>query len=508
MLGTPSSRGDACSVAGSAASDESTAGLAGTRYKGRQVLSESEFSRRMSRIIERDFFPDLPRLRDEEELIDAASRGDAAALARVRRRMRDAADDACSSVPSTRAGSKRPAPGDLDGTSSLDDFLSRYTKEDSVSFDMIRDSDRAAHRRRWRWCYTDQGADLVQSSDLLHSAAAAAGLLEGPRKGRRPGKRPRTGAAPAAAPAPAGSAPPMLTEDERWAMVAASRRKPGAADGPDADGDGDSTGDAGAPWRTRAYNGPAPTVEPQLMGPPRSVNHRATRMPRRGSAQLPQQQEPAAVYRPQGADDPRSRLQAIREKHDLDELRGGRKRRGVGGYDYVSTPSISPGRHGASPLMTWGEVGGTPLVLSVDADEAAELASGVSFSLPEERRRERKARELADEAAAGMRRDRPSSSYRGRLFDAAGFTPGSGAAARAGSMSSGRSRSAPQELTPALRVLARARRERSGRAPGGLFEKAGTPRCRAPSSAASGCPTPRAAASPGGADLTAGLMPL
>ena len=36
---------------------------------------------------------------------------------------------------------------------------------------------------------------------------------------------------------------------------------------------------------------------------------------------------------------------------------------GAGGFNRLQTPSFTPGREGFSPLMTWGEIGSTPLRL-------------------------------------------------------------------------------------------------------------------------------------------------
>ena len=53
---------------------------------------------------------------------------------------------------------------------------------------------------------------------------------------------------------------------------------------------------------------------------------------------------------------------------------------------YVATPSFTPGAGGESPLMTWGEIDGTPLRLDADDDIHVEPATaGPQFKVPDAR---------------------------------------------------------------------------------------------------------------------------
>ncbi len=64
------------------------------------------------------------------------------------------------------------------------------------------------------------------------------------------------------------------------------------------------------------------------------------------------------------------------------------------GYDYVVTPSPMPGVD-ASPLMTWGHVEGTPLIL----DSSLDLTSSSTFKIKPPKARERIGHMLDKEAS-------------------------------------------------------------------------------------------------------------
>lgn len=71
------------------------------------------------------------------------------------------------------------------------------------------------------------------------------------------------------------------------------------------------------------------------------------------------------------------------------------------GYSFVGTPTATPFMDGSeSPLMTWGELEGTPFRL--DGSDTP-LHSGPSFRITETSRRENIALELAEKAGKRMR---------------------------------------------------------------------------------------------------------
>eukprot|EP01065_Artemidia_motanka_P039449 TRINITY_DN4837_c1_g1_i1.p1 TRINITY_DN4837_c1_g1~~TRINITY_DN4837_c1_g1_i1.p1 ORF type:complete len:345 (+),score=119.22 TRINITY_DN4837_c1_g1_i1:43-1035(+) len=194
--------GGASAVSDGSEEPSAAAVLVGRRYKGRTVLREEDFSERLSAVVEAQFFPDLARLRAEGRLIDGAAL-------------------------------LKPAPAAQ--AADLDSFLDSHTGEEAVSFDLIRDADAAAHRRRWNWCH-DGGSQLL--------------LPPPPKKRRRVAST---------------------------ALVAAPAQPLKDCQQKDC-------------WQTTAFNGPAPpkaSTEP--MGPPKSINLGATRLQRVLHGKLPAQ---------------------------------------------------------------------------------------------------------------------------------------------------------------------------------------------------------------------------
>jgi len=71
-------------------------------------------------------------------------------------------------------------------------------------------------------------------------------------------------------------------------------------------------------------------------------------------------------------------------------------------YNFVSTPTITPGVD-ASPLMTWGSVEGSPLLLEPLDTPIAINSVGPTFQIAHDSEREKVARELSDKSAAKVR---------------------------------------------------------------------------------------------------------
>ena len=76
----------------------------------------------------------------------------------------------------------------------------------------------------------------------------------------------------------------------------------------------------------------------------------------------------------------------------------------VGGYGFMVTPSPMPGAHGdESPMMTWGQIEGTPFCLDAGNETPHPMSSGPSFKIIETPFRERLALELVEKNAAQHR---------------------------------------------------------------------------------------------------------
>ncbi|CAF2066089.1 unnamed protein product [Rotaria magnacalcarata] len=77
----------------------------------------------------------------------------------------------------------------------------------------------------------------------------------------------------------------------------------------------------------------------------------------------------------------------------------------VGGYGFVVTPSPMPGAHGdESPMMTWGQIEGTPFCLDAGNETPNAAGGGPQFKIIETPFREQLALELVEKNAAQHRK--------------------------------------------------------------------------------------------------------
>jgi len=177
----------------------------------KRVLDEDEFVGALDQIIQRDYYPDLPLLRAQHELLIAIEADDP-----------DRARRAYAMVGAVRPGRSRAAPGaewdetplhsphqglgkrrrpaggaGADGSSlrdgarsgsagaagascsqSLDEFLARHTSQDNASFSVILEQDKAAHRLKYWWA---QDAPAGTSQPLRALGGPSVLALAGPR---------------------------------------------------------------------------------------------------------------------------------------------------------------------------------------------------------------------------------------------------------------------------------------------------------------------------------------
>ena len=127
-------------------------------------------------------------------------------------------------------------------------------------------------------------------------------------------------------------------------------------------------------------------------------------------------------------------------KVDLDELKGYKKSvvesPKVGGYGFMMTPSPAPGVE-ASPLITWGDIEGTPLQLDLDTPLNLKSDNKTSFKMPAPVKREELALKLVEKLkeknknliSAGSKtpiRQIPSSPLRADMQLRASYTPSKG----------------------------------------------------------------------------------
>ena len=153
-----------------------------------KVLEEDEYVDKVERIIERDFFPELDKLKARSDYIDATDRNDTKEMLRLRERystsrltrletpsshfetpqMKSKEDESKSSTSSTAAA---PDPkGDKDELTgvSLDKFLSKHTSEDNESFYELMEEQREEFERTHQWMFKkDEQLSLELQNDSL-----------------------------------------------------------------------------------------------------------------------------------------------------------------------------------------------------------------------------------------------------------------------------------------------------------------------------------------------------
>lgn len=342
----------------------------------KKVLSEEEHIGALQHLIVRDFFPDLPKLRARLEYADALDNGDVRRLTDLRRRLgTPAAGHTPSATPGPGGGlvaaSRSPwgdRPGDAAGREdttevsvripegmSLDDFLARYTSEDNASFAEIYGRMQEARRNQRWWADPDkltrQRLKEHPEAKLLEADAAEARRLAG------------------------GEGILTTVTDTRPVHISTFDKAPS----------------------TNALFWPPEGETPKraaVMGPPPAISHAATRL-RRGGLERGDTTE--------GSGGKQSLLFLSGASASVTAAKDAAESPRVAGYGFVpSTPALTPGGAGESPMMTWGEVAGTPLLLPpLDVPLRPNAGDGEgtpSFTVQKAARREELSHELAEQA--------------------------------------------------------------------------------------------------------------
>lgn len=399
------------------------------RKRAAVVLDEDTYVAAIERIIERDYFPTVPALRDRLDLLQAQRSGDPVLLRDVqlhildRRRHRRGTsapgrgDGRSMSRTATPGGASSfrfpsvatPTPFDaektpslfpqptptpsssrdddplFDDSLSLDQFMRRYTSEDNESFNRIME--KVNKKRRERYGH----------------------LLAGEQEEEEE----------------ATTTPEMATKRDR------------ITDGYGTSGQPVSTLEG---WKYRARNllmypgkDEAPLTEEEVAerakGLTKEINKSNTRLTNGlsdSNSKPPHKEEDASLSilytlvpgATPGMMPPFAMREAERaKKYDLEDLRrtppqqqqllGGyveSGKRSENGFSFVQTPSPAPGVD-ESPFITWGEIEGTPLRLDEEGGDGGS-ADGPRYSIPNLPSRDEKAHSLSRDAARKMRERR------------------------------------------------------------------------------------------------------
>ncbi|BBN14221.1 protein DGCR14 [Marchantia polymorpha subsp. ruderalis] len=382
------------------------------------ALDEDTYVAAVEKIIERDFFPDIPKLQNRLEWLEAVRTGDPVVIREAQmniiRRRRDKereklsdrdGGEAFSTPGSFVSGAfspllsvrSSPAPSqlfmDTDGNAipnsssgdtdssvdtslTLDQFLSRYTSEDNASFSRILNKVNKQKRERFRFLSENE---LV--SPTLRITSAEDRVTDGFGT----------------------SGQPEATLDT-WAYKAKNLLMYDSADRDD------------APLTERER-------EEKVEGPPKEISKTNTRFHgKMFDSKVREEDTVAILYTPVPGSTPAAwpfaerDAERARRRYDLEDLRkspqtfgdGGASRiafkSGVSGYSYVATPSMTPGVE-ESPFMTWGEIEGTPLRLETEDTPVGIGGSGdgPQFKIPAPPSRDARAHSLSRDAARSLR---------------------------------------------------------------------------------------------------------
>ncbi|KAG0229143.1 DiGeorge syndrome critical region protein 14 [Mortierella sp. GBA43] len=407
-------------------SDTPTSLITTTKYKSnvpppapQQVLEEDEYIEALGKIIERDFFPDLAKLRRQHAYLDAVEMNDVERIAATakdiagndtplgQRRMKTPArtpkilgmgladqswtparvdignatpswrDDgrmaAVDATPDLRTPSgidsekqtKRSVDGvdmdPIDTSLSLDQFQARYTSEDNASFIEIVEKINAQKREKYRWLYEQgrKGQMLIENGQSSsQKLLREAGEVDNQDVG-------------------------ASAESSNLALVVKDKRSGTIP-----------TWDYKSKNTLMYYPEGFGTLleEKDIRAAPKEIIHRNTGF--QGRDLLVVNQAAAA------------KLDSTRSTKV--DLTGTPK---VGGYSFVSsTPSPSMSQMGEDPdMLTWGAIEDEPLLISSGIDD-----SGPSpFKLPPTPRRELIAQRLQEKAS---KRFRENSSLKAKVF--------------------------------------------------------------------------------------------
>ncbi|EDQ92584.1 uncharacterized protein MONBRDRAFT_22377 [Monosiga brevicollis MX1] len=429
------------------------------RRKPKTVLEEDDYVAALEKIIERDFYPQLPQLRAQEEYLQALEANDFERLRDISRRygtpgvgstassrrttpsraggsfetpLPGARQDAASpwsraGTPGMRSGSDLHLPGaeggtdgadsvsaagsnrkaddkpSADTTLSLDRFLDKYTSEDNDSFDQIIEQTNLRLRAQFESLFgrAEEQAQRLALTDGDKDAYKSYFLDHWRHTPRNQLMW-----------APSEKTP---TAKE---LIALSKRKQNVIQHAN----------------TRFTRAPFPTTG--------SSNGTKT------GTKTGASQHGVVILRDDG------NKPSVHARHTPSSSTDGTP--AVNGYKFVATPSPVPGQD-LDPDLTWGEIDGTPFRL--DAGDVP-LQSGPAFNIPEPSARDQLGRRLAEDTAAKRRKMQHAAQARTRAGSVEHSSRHTPAARRLASMSPaaqqlarrlGTNRSSSSSLNSALR---------------------------------------------------------
>ena len=176
------------------------------KRKKAKVLNEETYIEKMGAIIQRDFFPDLEKLKAQNEYMDALEQNDTKKMRelyekysferpRTERmaspatfetpvRGESIAEDTPASTTSVNTDTQSTKSKTEERKLSLDEFLSTHTSEDNASFEEIIEDNEKKHRLRNAWLYKTETESKIPAIENGKSQPLA--IEDGSKTRRRP----------------------------------------------------------------------------------------------------------------------------------------------------------------------------------------------------------------------------------------------------------------------------------------------------------------------------------
>lgn len=366
----------------------------------------------IEKIIERDFFPDIPKLRDRLDWLQAIRTKDPVLIRdaqlqiierrRLRKGMESAADASLRSTTATpgssflRNSSVTPSffnehkenfvgdkidgggdggEGEVDPSLSLDEFFRRYTSEDNESFSKL--IEKVNRKRKEKYGYLLEGGSSEENTGN--------NLIE---DGKKREKSNTDGY---------GTSDQPVSTLDGWKYTAKNMLMYHPADR----GEAPLTGE---------------DIDLRLKMLTKEISRSNTRFHGKAldSDEVKDDDTVAVLYAPVAGGTPvaiSNRFGDKMMKYDLEDLRKTpnqfyveSEKKADNGYNFVKTPSPAPGLD-ESPFITWGEIEGTPLRLEAE-DTPIDIGgsgNGPQFKIPMPPSRDMKAHSLSRDAARKLR---------------------------------------------------------------------------------------------------------
>ncbi|KAK3751881.1 hypothetical protein RRG08_047154 [Elysia crispata] len=350
--------------------------------KPKKVLSEDDFSEGITKIIERDFFPDIPKLEAKAEYYEALETNDLVKLREIQMRFKrpdtatpDAGNTNTPLTFETPEGRRKTTPMTNTGPETqdnkktetvedlienlereesnkaprmkLDSFLAQNTSEDSASFAEILKESEIKHKNKHQWLFDKEKEHLAEHKEML-----------------------------------------ALPSIEEQAMI---------TDRPEHLNTWKYLNKNHVMYVPQGVELSAKELIEQQKHKPREIVHENTRFhytPFSNNKQKEAMQK-AATFK--------ALINHGKIGHDGKEIQPDQSPQ-VNGFSFVGTPSPAPGAAGESPMMTWGELDSTPARLDPNGEDILpNTTPGPVFRIPAVPRRDRLALELSEKASKAHR---------------------------------------------------------------------------------------------------------